>query len=870
MVGLFRKILGGDSNERVIKEMAPLVARINSFAEAIGALSDDELRAQTERFRARLAAGETLDDLLPEAFATIRESIDRTMGQRAFDVQLMGAITLHRGQVAEMKTGEGKTLVATIAIYLNALDGRGIHSVTVNDYLARRDAQWYAPALHALGITIGVIQNHGSFVYVPNASETPSFEHLVPVSRGETYLSDVVYGTNNEFGFDYLRDNLATTLGARVQRSRSYAIVDEADSVLIDEARTPLIISGASQDDVSLYPRFARIVPTLTEGRHYTVDLRHRSVALTEDGVEALERALGIDNIYSLENFRLTRYMEAALRAEILFQRDRDYVVKDGEIIIVDDFTGRLMEGRRWSDGLHQAVEAKEGVKIQQESVTYATITLQNYFRLYEKLAGMTGTAATEAEELSEIYKIEVVVVPTHRDIARQDYPDLVYKTVNGKWKAVIEDIKEQHAANRPVLVGTVAIETSEMLSDRLTRAGVPHEVLNAKQHQREAQIIERAGQPGAVTIATNMAGRGTDIRLGEGVAAAGGLHVIGTERHESRRIDNQLRGRSGRQGDPGSTRFYVSFEDDLMRRFAPDWLPGMMERLGMDEDTPLESKMVSKAIEQAQQRVEAYNFDIRKRVVEYDDVMNTQRNVIYAEREKVLSGESLRDTILDLVEAEVDALAQQYLTEEPDPEAFRVAIDTIVPEMAETDLPVESIVRADAAADAALDLIEQRYEALETEVGEETQRIVERLVLLRTIDSLWVEHLTAVDEMRQGIGLRAYAQQDPLVAYKREAHDMWEQFRERIRTLVTRQILRARVAPQVAQAAIAQERAPQRVQTSGPVEGESVVGGGEAAARPVATVQRTVAKVGRNAPCPCGSGKKYKHCHGAPGAAAL
>ncbi|GMU40486.1 MAG: protein translocase subunit SecA 1 [Chloroflexota bacterium] len=872
MVGIFRKILGGDSNDRVIREMAPLVARINSFDESMRAMSEADLRAQTDRLRARLDAGESLDDLLPEAFATIREAIDRTMHQRAFDVQLMGAITLHRGQVAEMKTGEGKTLVATIAIYLNALEGRGIHSVTVNDYLARRDAQWYAPALHSLGITIGVIQNNGSFLYVPNASEAPSFEHLVPASRQEVYRSDVVYGTNNEFGFDYLRDNLATTMAARVQRSRHYAIVDEADSVLIDEARTPLIISGASQDDVSLYPRFARIVPLLNEGQHYNVDLRHRTVALTEDGVEALERALGVTNIYSLENFRLTRYMEAALRAEILYQRDRDYVVRDGEVIIVDDFTGRLMEGRRWSDGLHQAVEAKEGVKIQQESVTYATITLQNYFRLYEKLAGMTGTAATEAEEIAEIYKVDVTVIPTHRPVAREDHPDLVYKTQSGKWKAVVEDITEKHRAGRPVLVGTVAIETSELLADRLKRAGIPHEVLNAKQHQREAQIIERAGQPGAVTIATNMAGRGTDIKLGEGVAAAGGLHVIGTERHESRRIDNQLRGRSGRQGDPGSTRFFVSFEDDLMRRFAPDWLPGMMDRLGMEEDTPLESKMVSKAIEQAQQRVEAYNFDIRKRVVEYDDVMNTQRNVIYAEREKVLSGESMRDTVLDLVEAEVDALAQQYLGEAQEPEAFRATIETIVGELAPDDLPLESLTRADVAADAALDLFERRYEAMEAEAGEEIQRLVERLVLLRTIDSLWVEHLTAVDDMRQGIGLRAYAQQDPLVAYKREAHDMWDQFRERIRMLVTRQILRARIAPQVAQQAIAQERAPQRVQTSGPAEGESTVGGGEAApsgAR-AATAQRVVAKVGRNAPCPCGSGKKYKHCHGAPGAGAL
>ncbi len=821
MVGIFRKLMGGDSNERVLDQMRPLVERINALEADVQPLSDEELRARTDWFRERYQQGESLDDLLPEAFATVREAIRRATDgrERAYDVQIMGAITLHRGMVAEMRTGEGKTLVATIAIYLNALAGEGVHSVTVNDYLARRDAQWYAPALDALGITIGVIQNGGAaFRYsAEEANDQSSFEHLVAVPRTEAYLADVTYGTNNEFGFDYLRDNLATTLAARAQRGRHYAIVDEADSVLIDEARTPLIISGASQDDTSIYPRFARIVPQLQEGRHYAIDLRHRSVTLTEEGVDHLERALGVDNIYSLENFRLTRYMEAALKAQILYQRDRDYVVKDGEIIIVDDFTGRLMEGRRWSDGLHQAVEAKEGVQIQRESVTYATITLQNYFRLYEKLAGMTGTAATEAEELSEIYKLEVVVIPTNQPIEREDHPDLIYRVEAAKWKAVLADIEEKHHAGRPILVGTVAIETSEMLSDRLKRAGIEHEVLNAKQHQREATIISRAGQRGAVTIATNMAGRGTDIKLGEGVAALGGLHVIGTERHESRRIDNQLRGRSGRQGDPGSTRFFVSFEDDLMKRFAPDWLPGMMQRLGMDEEEALESKMVTKAIEQAQQRVEAYNFDIRKRVVEYDDVMNNQRTVIYGERDKVLQGESMRETVLDMLEEEVEALAADHLGEAPDVEAFRTAVGQIVPDMPDDVLVLEENVRPDAAVEAALDVIEDAYDALEESVGEETQRLVERLVLLRTIDSMWVEHLTATEELRQGIALRAYAQQDPLVAYKREAHDMWQQFRERIRQMVTRQILRARLTVQAAAQAMAQEQAPRQMQTSGP-----------------------------------------------------
>ncbi len=839
MVGMFRKLLGGgDSNERVLKNMQPLVDRINALEADIQPLSDEALRAKTDEFRARYADGETLDDLLPEALAVVREAIRRATDgvERAYDVQLMGAITLHRGQIAEMRTGEGKTLVATMAIYLNAIAGLGLHAVTVNDYLARRDAQWYAPALDALGITIGVIQNGGgAFRYSrEQVSDQGSFEHLVAVARAEAYVADVTYGTNNEFGFDYLRDNLATTLQGRVQRGRSFAIVDEADSVLIDEARTPLIISGPSQDDTSIYPRFARIVPQLEENRHYAVDLRHRSVSLTEEGVEYLERALGIENIYSLENFRLTRYMEAALKAQVLYHRDRDYVVKDGEIVIVDDFTGRLMEGRRWSDGLHQAVEAKEGVQIQRESVTYATITLQNYFRLYDKLAGMTGTAATEAEELSEIYQLEVVVIPTHREIARDDFADLVYRSQRGKWAAVLKDIAEKHEAGRPVLVGTVAIETSEMLSAELKKAGIDHEVLNAKQHQREAAIIARAGQPGAVTIATNMAGRGTDIKLGPGVAEAGGLHVIGTERHESRRIDNQLRGRSGRQGDPGSTRFFVSFEDDLMKRFAPDWLPGMMQRLGMDDSEALESKMVTRAIEQAQQRVEGHNFDIRKRLVEYDDVMNQQRTVVYGERDKVLAGESMKDTILDMFDAEVETLATTHFDEAPDPIAFRAAIEQMVPDIPE-DVLDPADMNADDAVEEAQDLIDERYEQIEAEFGEDRVRLLERLLLLRAIDTMWVEHLTAAEELRQGIGLRALAQQDPLVVYKHEAHDMWGQFRERIRQIVTRQIFRTRLTTQAEQAART-EQAPRQVTTTGPGEpGADGAEGARPTAQPVA-----------------------------------
>ena len=866
MVGVFRKVFG-NPNDRALKPLRGIVDLVNEQADRFDALSDDELRAQTALFRTRLAAGETLDDLLPEAFAVARTSIARVTGERAYDVQLLGAVALHRGMIAEMATGEGKTLVSTLALYLNALDGQGAHVITVNDYLAARDAQWYAAALARLDLTVGVLQHDQAYSFAEEAvSEQRGMEHLLPITRAEAYAADVTYGTNNEFGFDYLRDNMAQAPELRVQRSRHYAIVDEADSVLIDEARTPLIISGPSQQDTAIYPRFARLVPQLQRGRDFTVDERTRSVQLTEPGIEVLEQGLGVENIFSLENFQLTRYMEAALKAEIIYQRDRDYVVSDGNVVIVDDFTGRLMQGRRWSDGLHQAVEAKEGVKIQNESVTYATITLQNFFRMYEKLAGMTGTAVTEAEELNEIYELEVVVIPTNVDIARDDMADLVYRNQSAKFAAVIEDIIAKHEQGRPVLVGTVAIESSEHLSELLDERRVDHEVLNAKQHTREASIVARAGQPGAITIATNMAGRGTDIKLGEGVAAAGGLHVIGTERHESRRIDNQLRGRSGRQGDPGSSRFFVSFEDDLMRRFAPEWLPGMMEKLGM-EDEALESKMVTRAIETAQGKVEAYNFDIRKNVVEYDDVMNTHRDVIYKERDRVLDGDEMRDTVQTMIEEELEANVSLHLDQDHDLVAFGKAIHAILPGSDELALDEFEKMSSDEASDALIALAERQYDGMEESAGEETQRQIERYVLLTTIDSLWVLHLTAMDEMRQGIGLRAYAQTDPLVAYKREAHDMWGQLLENIRSMVVRQIFHARPVstPRLRAKAVA----PVNVQESGPGE-QSAAGGGGAdggaatATAPAATRQRTVKKVGRNAACPCGSGKKYKRCHGA------
>jgi len=885
MLGWLTKVLG-DANERELKKLRPLVERINSLEPEVEPLTDAELRARFEALRRRHQEGESLDALLPLAFALVREVAKRRLGERHFDVQLMGGIVLHQGKIAEMKTGEGKTLVATLPLSLNALSGKGCHLVTQNDYLAKRDVQWMGPIYHTLGLSVGLLQHDAAYIFDPSyKSENPSLRHLRPVPRREAYLADITYGTNNEFGFDYLRDNLVTDLSQKVQRldhPHHYAIVDEVDNILIDEARTPLIISGPAEESTEIYYRFANLVRRLSPGADYTVDEKHRSVTLTEAGIAKVERLLGIKNIYDPENYRLTRYLEAALKAHALFKRDRDYVVKDGQVIIVDEFTGRLMLGRRWSDGLHQAVEAKEGVKVQQETITYATITLQNYFRMYEKLAGMTGTAATSAEEFLKVYGLEVVVIPTNKPLIRQEYPDLVFRTEEAKFRAVAREVEECYRKGRPVLVGTTSIEKSEYLSQLLARRGIPHQVLNAKHHEREAQIVAQAGRLGAVTIATNMAGRGTDIILGgnpnlifqdlcrqrgidpdeapaevlealreearklwqeehDKVVALGGLHVIGTERHEARRIDNQLRGRSGRQGDPGSSRFYASFEDDIMRRFAPDWLPGMLSRLGMEEDTPLEHPWVSKAIEAAQSKVEGYNFDIRKHLVEYDDVMNAQREKIYRERDKILAGADLKANILAMVEEEIDTLVETYLNgrhpEEWDLEGLLREVGAI--------LPLPSSLTGDGLARLSREEIRERllahareqYEARERELGPEVMRALERLIMLRTIDMLWVEHLTAMEELRQGIGLHAYGQRDPLVVYKREAHDMWGQLLANIRRLVTRSIYNVRLAPQAVP---------------------------EPASRPaVGARASTYQKVGRNDPCPCGSGRKYKKCHG-------
>ena len=888
-LGFISRILG-DSNEKEIKRVSELVGEINFLGEEMAALSDEALGAKTVEFRARLEAGETLDDLLPEAFAAVREMAARKMGQRHYDVQLIGGIVLHEGKIAEMRTGEGKTLTAVAPLYLNALAGEGAHLVTVNDYLARRDAVWYGPIYQALGLTVGVIQNNTvSYLYEPGykpgeEGSTGGLDELRPCTRPEAYRADITYGTNNEFGFDYLRDNLVRELSEKAQRRLFYAIVDEVDNILIDEARTPLIISGNAEEASSTYIKFAHAVRGLTEELDYQVDHKAKHVALTDAGITRVERALGIDNVFAGDP-RQARHLEAALDAEILKRIDRDYVVKDGEIIIVDEFTGRLMPGRRWSHGIHQAIEAKEGLQIQRESVTYATITFQNLFRLYDTLAGMTGTAETEAEEFSKIYSLDVVVIPTNRPMIRKDESDVVYINERAKFNAVADEIERLNAEGRPVLVGTTSIEKSEYLAELLKRRGIEHQVLNAKQHEREAHIIEHAGERGAVTIATNMAGRGTDIKLGEGVAALGGLCVIGTERHESRRIDNQLRGRAGRQGDPGSSRFFVSFGDDIMKRFAPEWVPGMMQKLGMTEDMPLESRMVTRAIEQAQTKVEGSNFDVRKRLVEFDDVINEHRIVIYGERERILTGVDTRANVVGLLIDELEAIFKNL--QAADVTSRELLQNELREILMPEDLPTleEMEELRDELEAEILDRAEDRYEEIEKVVGEENMRKVEHWLLLESIDQHWREHLTAIEELRQSIGLQAYAQIDPLVAFKKEGYDMYQQLQENIRRQVARTVFKVQVVenpvptapppaplltshPDSAATTSSSSTAevvatPVLAASTAPTAAQMRTNLGESPA-PGRASTATAPKVGRNDPCFCGSGKKYKKCHGA------
>jgi preprotein translocase subunit SecA len=835
MFGLVKKIFG-DPNERELKRMYKIVEKINALEPEYEKLSDDELRGKTVEFRQRFQNGETLDSLLPEAFAAVREASKRTLGMRHFDVQLIGGITLHEGRIAEMKTGEGKTLVATLPAYLNALTGEGVHVVTVNEYLATTQSALMANIYNFLGMTVGVNK-----------------VGLSPEEKRAAYNCDITYGTNNEFGFDYLRDNMVLYKEHMVQRKLAYAIIDEVDSILIDEARTPLIISGQATKSTELYYSADRFVKKLAPEEDYTVDVKLRSVTLTETGVSKAERAFGIDNLFDHSNVLLNHHISQALKANVIMKRDVDYVVQEGEVIIVDEFTGRLMPGRRYSDGLHQAIEAKEGLKVQNESMTLATITFQNFFRMYRKLAGMTGTAKTEEEEFKNIYGLDVIVIPTNKPMIRVDMPDIVFKTEAMKYKMVAEEIARRHANGQPVLVGTTSIENSERLSDILKRKGIPHKVLNAKHHAQEAEIVAKAGQRGAVTIATNMAGRGTDIVLGEGVAELGGLHIIGTERHESRRIDNQLRGRAGRQGDPGSSQFFLSLEDDLMRRFGSDNIKAMMDRLGLEEDQPIESRMITRAIESAQKRVEGHNFDIRKVVLQYDDVMNHQRQIIYAQRREVLEQERIRDIVIGMLLPVVERIVHAHCPKELVPEEWD--LQAIADYMNATFVQVGQLFTVDELkgkeAEEIEELLKERvvslYEERERELGEEIMREFEKVVVLRAVDSKWMDHIDAMDQLRQGIHLRAYGGTDPLREYQSEGKDMFDEMIASIQEEVAKYIMKAKVESNLQRQAVA--------------EGHAVNPGEE---RPARKPVRREVKIGRNEPCPCGSGKKYKHCHGA------
>jgi preprotein translocase subunit SecA len=831
------KKIFGDANEREIKRCLKTVERINALEPDFAKLSDEQLRGKTDEFKERLSRGETLDDLLPEAFAAVREASKRTLGMRHFDVQLIGGMVLHDGKIAEMKTGEGKTLVATLAAYLNALEGKGVHVVTVNDYLAQRDSTMMGQIYQFLGLTVGC-NLHG----------------LTHAQKQEAYNADITYGTNNEFGFDYLRDNMVLYKEQMVQRPLNFAIIDEVDSILIDEARTPLIISGQAAKSTELYYAADRFVRTLKEEEDYTIDVKMRSVTLTEAGVEKAERAFGIDNLFDHANVTLNHHVQQALKAHAIMKRDVDYVVQDGEVIIVDEFTGRLMAGRRYSDGLHQAIEAKEQLKVQNESMTLATITFQNYFRMYRKLAGMTGTAKTEEEEFKKIYGLDVVQVPTNKPMIRVDMPDIVYKTANAKFKAVVEEIVKRHQNGQPVLVGTVSIENSEKLSEMLKRRGIPHKVLNAKYHAEEAEIIARAGQRGAVTIATNMAGRGTDILLGEGVAELGGLHIIGTERHESRRIDNQLRGRAGRQGDPGSSQFYLALDDELMRRFGSENIMGMMDRLGFSEDEPIESKLVSRAIESAQKRVEGSNFDTRRIVLQYDDVMNQQREIIYKQRREVLFADNIREHVFDMIRPVVERIVEAHCADEDIPEEWN--LDAIVDYAHATFLKEGTIKREDlegrekeSIVEFLMEEVRKLYDEREQQIGEETMREFEKVVVLRAVDSKWMDHIDAMDQLRQGIHLRAYGGTDPLREYQFEGFEMFREMVENIQEEVTKYIMKAHVESNVQRQEVA--------------KGQTETGGGSNRETQRRPIRRAEQRVGRNDPCPCGSGKKYKHCHG-------
>jgi preprotein translocase subunit SecA len=839
MLNAILKKIVGTKNDRELKRLSVLLNEINSFEPTMMQLTDAELKAKTDFFRQKLGSGLSLDDILTEAFATAREASRRALLMRPFDVQVIGGIVLHEGRIAEMKTGEGKTLAATMPLYLNALDGKGCHVVTVNDYLANRDAEWMGPIYKFLGLSVGVIV-HG----------------MDDDERREAYHADITYGTNNEFGFDYLRDNMKFNLGDYVQREFNYAIVDEVDSILIDEARTPLIISGPSEESTDKYYKINQIIPKLKKDSDYTIDEKSRTVALSEEGVSHVEGYLNVQNLYEPRNIEIVHHVNQALKAHTLFKRDVDYLVKDGQVIIVDEFTGRVMPGRRYSDGLHQALEAKEKVKIEQENQTLASITFQNYFRMYKRLAGMTGTADTEAIEFKKIYNLDVIVMPTNMPMIRKDYNDLIYKTQQEKIKAVIEEVKALNKSRRPVLIGTISIEKSELLSKYLTRSGVKHYVLNAKNHEKEAEIVAQAGQAGMVTISTNMAGRGTDIRLGEGVAELGGLHILGTERHESRRIDNQLRGRSGRQGDNGSSRFYLSLEDDLLRIFGADRISSIMERVGIEEDQPIEHKYISRAIENAQKRVEGQNFDIRKHLLEYDDVMNKQRKVIYEQRKKVLRGENLWEDIKEIVEEITDNLISEHVDEKAHQDEWNLkGLDEAIFKQFNLRLGLENstdIKSSESIRDAVTDGVEKLLLDKKRDYGNELMDYLLKVIMLQAIDTHWKEHLLAMDHLKEGIGLRGYGQKDPVREYQREGYEMFMDmiFRIKIDTLEKICLVRIQREEEVEQIRQKQKQ-------------NYILSRGEDTPK-TQTVKREGQKTGRNDPCPCGSGKKYKKCCGA------
>jgi len=831
MIDFFLKKIFGSKNDRELRRLAPLVDRITTLEPEYRALADAQFPQKTAQFKERLDRGESLEELLPEAFAAAREASLRVLNMRPFDVQLIGAIVLHQGKIAEMKTGEGKTLVAVMPAYLNALTGEGVHIVTVNDYLARRDTQWMGGVYRFLGLTVDTIV-HG----------------LDDNQRRRAYGADITYGTNNEFGFDYLRDNMKFSLQDYVQRGFNYAIVDEVDSILIDEARTPLIISGPTEESTQLYHVLNQVAKQLKREQDFTVDEKARSVLVTEDGVARAEKLTHLDNLYDPRHIEVLHHLNAALKAHNLFKRDVDYIVKEGQVIIVDEFTGRLMPGRRYSDGLHQALEAKEAVRIENENQTLATITFQNYFRMYQKLAGMTGTADTEAEEFKKIYNLEVMVIPTHKKMIRTDYPDVIYKTEPEKFKSVVEEIKDCHAQGQPVLVGTTSIEKSEYLSRQLKREGIKHEVLNAKHHEKEAEIVAKAGQMAMVTIATNMAGRGTDIVLGEGVVAANGLHILGTERHESRRIDNQLRGRSGRQGDPGTSRFYLSLEDDLLRIFGSDRIKGLMGRLGMDDGQPIEHRMVSNAIEKAQKRVEGHNFEIRKHLLEYDDVMNKQREVIYAQRRQILAGENLAEDLLEMAAELLEDLVQAYTGNLPPQEWDLKGLEDAFYRQFGFRFSLQDDFAGDLE-EILLEQVKQRFAARNAEIGPELFGHLEQMVGLQIVDNHWKDHLLSMDHLRDGIGLRGYAQVDPLREYQREGYDAFMDLIQRIKEDTVRTLFHLQVRPH--------QELPEEARPSQPLVFSHGDGGSPQPA------QRQQRKTGRNDPCPCGSGKKYKKCCG-------